>query len=723
VAEKPRSRTTATATVLFCDIVDSTARLSRLGDIRGDEFRHDFTERLARCIEDSGGKMVKHLGDGVMAVFERSTIAALECAQKMHRRFEDFAKDDPVRLRIGISAGEIAVEDGDWFGIPVVEAARLCARADPGHTLAPSLVENLVGSRAAEHRFLQVGPMELKGLPAPVPVVDVVDVDQLVLPETVSAGGQDATSRSVKRRWVTVGVALGLVGALALGALAAFGGGTSEIESAQPGQSERQLASSDDPGAGTDGMENAQSPVGYEPELVDVACDEHVVEVDARTVCKELRVPESRDDPDGPTIAVSVVGIENEESEAPSVLLLDVNDPITRTPLVRAADVWQLIPRGFETDGSASRLCPGLGAAWAETLALPSDSQDVISARSAAAGECARLLEDRGWNRAGYNLAEVWADLRDLALALGEDRYAVASGGYFTPAATTFAVTMRDLVGSVLLLNPTPPGDSMFSVAAASLAVHTDALAELCAQDEQCGPTFADLSSTFEARSAQLATQSEMISTTSLDGQGPFDVLLDDRRLAKALKTAFQSTKQVALVPAAVLGASQQLTAAAGITEDVGFFIGPKAIGPAMLSSLCSYDAQNIMLSEIVDAGLPEYAGASDAWIPQVCASWDVPNVFEQLDHPFVVDIPVLIAQGGLSIAGAQGWGERMGALLGNSTVLRFPTISEDLALATPECLGKLRVAFVEDPSVVNGYDVEACEAESPAVAFTPAPG
>ena len=97
--------------------------------------------------------------------------------------------------------------------------------------------------------------------------------------------------------------------------------------------------------------------------------------------------------------------------------------------------------------------------------------------------------------------------------------------------------------------------------------------------------------------------------------------------------------------------------------------------------------------------------------------------MFEQLDHPFVVDIPVLIAQGGLSIAGAQGWGESMGALLGNSTVLRFPTISEDLALATPECLGKLRVAFVEDPSVVNGYDVEACEAESPAVAFTPAPG
>ncbi len=712
----PGTSGTATITVLFCDLVSSTERLSRIGDIQGDAFRHEFTDRLARCVDESGGQVVKYLGDGAMVVFERSTVAALECAHRMHESFTDLHPDDPVRLRIGVSAGEVASEDGDWFGIPVVEAARLCARAEPGQTLAPALVESLVGSRAAEHRFTPVGPMELKGLPEPVAAVAVDHTDGAGVVDHIDGAGVVAVNErrrgtsTAKRRWVTIGVVIGMLGAVALGAVSAFGGGTPDAQSGPSDDSERSERG------------NAPGPVGYEPELVTVECDDGVVEVDSRTLCKELRVPESHDDPAGPTIAVSVVGIESDDPVGPPVLLLDVNEPVTRTPLVSAADVWSLTPRGFETDGSAARLCPGLSSAWAETLAMPSDSPEAISGRTAAATDCAGILEERGWNREGYNLAEIAADLRDLALTLGEEEYVVASGGYFTPAAATFIMTRRDLVRSVLLLNPTPPGDSMFSDASSNLAIHTEALSELCAQHEGCGPQFPDLSGAYEERAAQLALRPEMVSTNSLDGQGPFDVLLDDRRMAKAMQAGFQSTGKIELVPAAVLGASHGLSAAAGIAEDVGFFIGPQAIGPVILSSLCSYDVRNIQLSELVDAGHPAYAGASDLWIPEVCAAWDVPSVFAEVDHPFATDLPVLIGQGDLSVAGAQKWGETMTNYMPNATLLRFSTISEDLALATPLCLGKLRVAFIEDPSVVDGYDIEDCEAESPPIDFKPAP-
>src|SRR4051812_46982132 len=112
---------TATVTVLFCDVVGSTERLVRIGDVAGDELRRGLFAGLRRSIAVSGGTEVKNLGDGLMVVFPRSAVAALVCAREMHRAAAAVDPEDPVQLRIGISVGEVAEEDGDWFGLPVVE--------------------------------------------------------------------------------------------------------------------------------------------------------------------------------------------------------------------------------------------------------------------------------------------------------------------------------------------------------------------------------------------------------------------------------------------------------------------------------------------------------------------------------------------------------------------------------------------------------------------------
>jgi class 3 adenylate cyclase len=88
--------TTATVTVLFCDVVGSTERLSRLGDDAGDEFRRSLFARLRACVDDAGGREVKNLGDGLMVVFQRSAIDALVCAQAMHREAAALDATDPV---------------------------------------------------------------------------------------------------------------------------------------------------------------------------------------------------------------------------------------------------------------------------------------------------------------------------------------------------------------------------------------------------------------------------------------------------------------------------------------------------------------------------------------------------------------------------------------------------------------------------------------------------
>jgi len=81
---------------------------------------------------------------------------------------------EPLGVRIGVSAGEAVEEDGDYFGDPVVEAARLCAAANGGQILAADLVRLMVG-RHATQTFVQVGPLELKGIPEPVDAVEALE--------------------------------------------------------------------------------------------------------------------------------------------------------------------------------------------------------------------------------------------------------------------------------------------------------------------------------------------------------------------------------------------------------------------------------------------------------------------------------------------------------------------------------------------------------------------
>jgi tetratricopeptide (TPR) repeat protein len=76
-------------------------------------------------------------------------------------------------VRIGVSLGEVErTDDDDYYGLPVVEAARLCATADGGQILTTELVRTLVGARGG-HAFSSLGSRELKGLREPVAVAEV----------------------------------------------------------------------------------------------------------------------------------------------------------------------------------------------------------------------------------------------------------------------------------------------------------------------------------------------------------------------------------------------------------------------------------------------------------------------------------------------------------------------------------------------------------------------
>jgi class 3 adenylate cyclase len=166
----------STAIILFTDLVGSTALRSRVGEDAAEEVRRTHDDLLAEAVAANRGRLVKNLGDGVMATFSGASdavAAAVRIQQVIDRHNRAPAGGIALRVRIGISAGDVIVEEADCFGTPVIEAARLCAAAAGGQILVTEIVRLLAGS-ASGQEFSPVGALELKGLPAAVFASEVV---------------------------------------------------------------------------------------------------------------------------------------------------------------------------------------------------------------------------------------------------------------------------------------------------------------------------------------------------------------------------------------------------------------------------------------------------------------------------------------------------------------------------------------------------------------------
>lgn len=154
--------------MLVTDLVGSTAMTERIGPLAADELRTEHFGLLRDALERTGGREVKNLGDGLMTVFDSAT-QSLSCAVAMQQAVEVHNRraQEQLDVRIGVSLGDASVEDGDYFGRPAVEAARLCAAAEGGQIMVNALVRQVAGAREGE-QFRSLGGLELKGIAEPL---------------------------------------------------------------------------------------------------------------------------------------------------------------------------------------------------------------------------------------------------------------------------------------------------------------------------------------------------------------------------------------------------------------------------------------------------------------------------------------------------------------------------------------------------------------------------
>ena len=155
-------------TVLFTDIADSTTLTQALGDEAALAMLgvHDTIVRDA--LSASGGREVKHTGDGIMASFI-SAAGAVRCAIEIQRQLDKHSQenpDRPLKVRVGAAAGEPVEQHNDLFGSTVQLAARLCAHAQPEQILVSNAIAELCIGKGLS--FEDVGELTLKGFDSPV---------------------------------------------------------------------------------------------------------------------------------------------------------------------------------------------------------------------------------------------------------------------------------------------------------------------------------------------------------------------------------------------------------------------------------------------------------------------------------------------------------------------------------------------------------------------------
>ena len=155
-------------TVLFTDIVGSTAMTRELGDEVAMELLAVHDKIVRDALSELGGREVKHLGDGIMASFT-SAASAVKCATRVQKEIANHTRENsnrPLKVRVGVAAGEPVERHDDLFGCTVQLASRLCSHAQSEQIVVSNVVAELCEGKMLT--FEDLGEVTLKGFDHPV---------------------------------------------------------------------------------------------------------------------------------------------------------------------------------------------------------------------------------------------------------------------------------------------------------------------------------------------------------------------------------------------------------------------------------------------------------------------------------------------------------------------------------------------------------------------------
>ena len=199
-------------TVVFTDLHGSTAVFEALGNALATETVTEITTWISQQCIQGGGRVVKTLGDGVLAMFPdgQSAVSAVIDIQRIHsKRMLHSPLELRMPMRIGVASGEVEIVAGDCYGDAVNVASRLCDLCGP-YQIWANAASLAAATESQGTSFRVLGPINIRGRAEPCLVYQIewhedVASDFLTMQGALDlvqvSGERDALGREVELTW------------------------------------------------------------------------------------------------------------------------------------------------------------------------------------------------------------------------------------------------------------------------------------------------------------------------------------------------------------------------------------------------------------------------------------------------------------------------------------------------------------------------------------------
>ena len=429
----------------------------------------------------------------------------------------------------------------------------------------------------------------------------------------------------------------------------------------------------------------------------------------ASVACGWLRVPESRQRPEGRTIRLMVAVVRNSAAPSRPPLLVTAGGPGTSsTGLLGLAgsafsqdrDLVVLEQRGTRYS-EPSLACPEVEDALVATLTTTDPVPEETGREVAAARTCADRLRGEGIDLTAYDTAENAADVADLRRALGYPEWDLWGLSYSTQLMLTVLRDHPEGVRSVVLDSVVPPEVAQYDVQVASFAEAHARLAADCAAVPACAEGYPDLGTALPAAAARLDAHPLEVTVASPRTGAPVRLRLTGDDLLTVVFEALYDPSTIRYVPLLVdrLGAGD-VEAAVPVADAALEELSGRALG-LYYSVQCAEKAPLTGPAAAARdaAALPGRERTHLLWLGSdldVCRAWGVPPRPEAA-VPVTSDVPVLVMAGRYDPVTPPAWARQVADRLPRSVYVEVPGQGHTPSVQG-DCAPGIVLDFLADP-------------------------
>jgi pimeloyl-ACP methyl ester carboxylesterase len=432
--------------------------------------------------------------------------------------------------------------------------------------------------------------------------------------------------------------------------------------------------------------------------------------------CGYLTVPEDRGKADGKTIRLHVAVFKSKsKNPAPDPVVYLEGGPGGHSldnaefsfqgrfdPFLENRDFIMFDQRG--TGYSEPALdCTELSDAAYQKLGQNVSSDESTKIDTAAALKCHDRLVKAGINLTAYTSAANGADLNDLRIALGYDKWNLYGISYGTRLALT---EMRDFpagIRSVILDSSYPLQAALDVDVPASAARVFKVFFDGCAADTACNQSFPNLKTTFYELVDQLNKKPVTVPATDPISNKEYQVLLNGDKLIATLFESFYATEVIPLLPKAIDAAHKGVDYS--LLARLNLLFGAaeiKFISYGMYFSVqCGEETRFETHEQLVNAdqAYPEQRNTFDAASSyDVCQQWGAKPAAAIENEPVTSDLPTLVLSGEYDPITPPNYNQAVAKTLSHSFFFEFPGIGHGVSIADPCPLG-IAKAFLNEPT------------------------